>query len=103
MSIQQYDKSDTGYESIEKTMRRYEIGRLWKREMDARGAELMGWLSQRLMNRFIHTADCRFLNTALKLNDRLRQDFTEAQFIKVLEEKELDCFQMLTRRAGLEP
>lgn len=103
MSIQQHDKSDYRNENIEQTMRRYEIERLWKREMDVREAELMGWVSQRFMNRFIYTADCRFLNTALKLNDRLRRDFKETQYIRVLEEKEWDCFQMLARRAGLEP
>ncbi len=88
-------------EELEKWMQRIEIGRLWKPDKTSLPAQQMATLSQLFMDHAMHSKDYRFLNTALKLNDRLRDEEMDEAVLARIEEQERKCLTTLEERLGL--
>ncbi len=86
---------------VEKSMRRVEIKKPWKREKSEISPSEMLALSLDFMAHAMETNDYRFLNTALKLNDRLRKEDLETNQLMKIEEREHHCLETLKKRLGL--
>ncbi|NEQ82108.1 MAG: hypothetical protein F6K26_18190 [Moorea sp. SIO2I5] len=70
---------------LEKSMRRVEIRKLWKGENSDISLPEMLSLSLRFMAHAMESHDYRFLNTALKLNDRLREEYSGTNQLREIE------------------
>lgn len=88
-------------EELEQWMRRIEIGRLWKPDKTSLSIEQMITLSHRFMDHAMRSKDYRFLNTALKLNDRLRKELKDKTVLNEIEEQERKCLTAIEERLGL--
>lgn len=86
---------------LEKSMRRVEIKKLWSRKNSDISAREMLSLSISFMAHALESHDYRFLNTALKLNDRLREEYPEERELKEIEEQEHHCLTTLKKRLGI--
>ena len=87
-------------EELERWMQRIEIRRMWKCETPELSSQEMAELSKRFMHYALETCDYRFLNTALKLGDRLREMLPEAD-MEELNRLEQQALNELRRRLGL--
>ncbi|NEQ66978.1 MAG: hypothetical protein F6K21_16025 [Symploca sp. SIO2D2] len=86
---------------LEKSMRRVEIRKLWRRgNYDISISEILS-LSIKFMTHAMESHDYRFLNTALKLNDRLREEYPKENKLKEIEELEHHCLETLQKRLGI--
>lgn len=86
---------------LEKFMRRVEIRKLWKGENSDISLPEMLSLSLRFMAHGMESHDYRFLNTALKLNDRLREEYSGTNQLREIEELESHCLETLQKRLGV--
>jgi hypothetical protein len=86
-------------EELERAMRRVEAKKLWLLENHSISVDEMMRLSCAFMDYAMHNKDYRFLNTALKINDRLREEMAER--LSEIEKREHDCLETLKKRLGL--
>lgn len=86
---------------LEKSMRRVEIKKLWKQEHSDISLSEMLSLSLKFMDYAMESHDYRFLNTALKLNDCLREAYLGTNQLRKIEELEGHCLETLQRRLGI--
>ena len=70
---------------LEKSMRRVEIRKLWKQGNSEISLPEMLSLSLNFMAHAIESYDDRFLNTALKLNDRFREEYPIEKELREIE------------------
>ncbi len=84
---------------LEKSMRSVEIRKLWRRENS--DISIPEMLSLSFMDHAMESYDYRFLNTALKLNDRLREEYLKENQLREIEEREHDCLETLKKRLGI--
>ncbi len=82
-------------------MRRVEIKKLWKRENSDLSASEMLSLSLSFMTHAMESNDYRFLNTALKLNDKLREEYPNEKKLKEIQELEDHCLVTVQKRLGI--
>nr|VFK30946.1 MAG: hypothetical protein BECKMB1821I_GA0114274_101927 [Candidatus Kentron sp. MB]VFK30959.1 MAG: hypothetical protein BECKMB1821G_GA0114241_10742 [Candidatus Kentron sp. MB]VFK76803.1 MAG: hypothetical protein BECKMB1821H_GA0114242_10762 [Candidatus Kentron sp. MB] len=81
-------------------MRKIEARRLWLPGNSSMSMDEMIRLSFVFMDYAMHSRDYRFLNTALKINDRLRKERKIADNMEI-EGRERDCLEILKKRLGL--
>lgn len=84
---------------IEKLMRQTEISRPWEKDSLKHPLEYYRKVSKQLLDEFDETDDLRFLNTALKLNDMLRERAEKS--MKELTRREADALRRLRRERGV--
>ena len=86
---------------LEKYMRRIEVKKLWKQKNPSISLSEMSSLSLNFMAHAMESADYRFLNTALKINDRLRENIHQTTKIKEIDQYEHHCIETIKKRLGL--
>ena len=86
---------------LEKSMRLVEVRKLWQPGNASLALEEACQLSLAFMDYALHSGDYRFLNAALKLNDRLREELQADETLWEIEKRESDCLETLKKRLGL--
>ncbi len=86
---------------LEKSMRRVEIKKLWQLKNSGICLSEMLKLSFSFMAHAMESCDYRFLNTALKLNDRLRSEYPSIKELPKIEEYECYCLETVKNRLGI--
>ena len=83
--------------NLEKWMRRIECRKLWGKYIIVLSVDQMISLSNALMTYASNTRDYRFLNAALKLNDKLYDVLDNDSKIKLLKKNEYDAIEDLKK------
>lgn len=86
---------------LEKAMRRVEVKKLWQVGNASITVDDIMRLTHAFMDITMQSEDYRYLNAALKLNDRLREEFKEIVELAEIEQKEKECLLTVKKRLGL--